>query len=421
MLFRIINLINNVDNSNSNTFESLEWTPEINLEYQESFDMKIEESSNEGNLLTGCETRLFPSEPSAQLPIAFSKFVPEFCNQIITMSNIPPHVDKEALESHLKELAPDSEIEITSPNPDKSFYRLAWLKLPDNSIEKVSELVPKLESLGSIEGAKVYFGISSSNFRRFKVTSYIEKSEEELYNLAINLIKSLEKNKEFDESIFKTDENNSFAQLLDKAVIYLRKVHIFCFYCVSKFSCPQEMLTKCGDLHLRKPSEADATKHDQHRLIEKLSALTNFIDNLTELSKDLNVDLDEILTESSIKKVEEGKFRCNHCAKAFKGPEFVLKHLTLKHEEVVKQTQDEFEEFNRILAKAPLWLFPTSMIPRYTKIRSKFANNSNQYGSRDSQGSSKSSVSKNSRRSQDYMDWDANVNTNSSTEISYDL
>ena len=74
--------------------------------------------------------------------------------------------------------------------------------------------------------------------------------ERRLYNLAINLIKSLEKNKEFDESIFKTDENNSFAQLLDKAVIYLRKVHIFCFI-VFKFSCPQEMLTKCGDLHLR--------------------------------------------------------------------------------------------------------------------------------------------------------------------------
>ena len=118
-----------------------------------SFDMKIEESSNEGNLLTGCETRLFPSKNHLQLPIAFSKFVPEFCNQIITMSNIPPHVDKEALEAIWRNF-PDSEIEITSPNPDKSFYRLAWLKLPDNSIEKVSELVPKLESLGSIEGAK---------------------------------------------------------------------------------------------------------------------------------------------------------------------------------------------------------------------------------------------------------------------------
>ena len=174
-------------------------------------------------------------------------------------------------------------------------------------------------------------------------------------------------------------------------------------------------------MHLRKLSEAEATKHDQHRLIEELTALINFIDILSENSKDLKVDLDEILSESSVKKVEEGKFRCNHCAKAFKGSEFVMKHLSLKHEDVVKQTQDEIDDFNRLLAKSPLWLFPTSMIPRYTKIRSKFSNTSSQYSSRDSQGSSKSSISKNPRRSQEYIDWDATVNVNSSTEISYDL
>lgn len=410
-------MINNNEDKSLDTLELT--TSEINLEYKESSEMKIEESSNDGNFLTGCETRLFPSELTDKLPISISELVPEFLNQIITMSNIPPHVDRESLEIHLKELAPDSEIQITSPNADKSFYRLAWLKLADNSVEKVSELVPKLESLSSIEGAKVYFGISSSNFRRFKVTNYIEGSEEELYNLAIKLIKSLEEN--FDESLMIKSENDSFTQLLDKAVIYLRNVHKFCFYCVASFSCQQEMLIKCSDLHLRKVSEGETTKHDQHRLIEKLSALINFIQNLSEISKDLSVDLDEILSESSVKKVEEGKFRCNHCAKAFKGSEFVLKHLTLKHEDVIKQSQDEIADFNRLLANAPLWLFPTTMIPRYTKIRSKYANNYNQSSSsRDSYSSSKSSVSV-SKNSRQYMDWDANINSNSSTEISYDL
>ena len=415
--FRISNLIKNTDNYSIEALKAL-FESEINLEYNDSFEMKVEESSSEGNFLTGCETRLFPSDSSDQLPSSLSKCLPEFSNHIITLSNIPPHIEKESLESHLKELAPDSEIQITSPNAEKDFYRLAWLKLTDNSIEKITELIPKLESLGSIEGAKVYFGISSSNFRRFKVTNCIEGSEEELYMLAIKLIKSLEEN--FDESLIKS-ENDSFFQLLDKAVIYLRNVHKFCFYCVQKFSCPQEMLIKCGDLHLRKLSDAETTKHDQHRLIEKLSALINFIQILSEISKDLNVNLDEILTESSIKKVEDGKFRCNHCAKAFKGPEFVLKHLALKHEDVVKQSQDEIDDFNRLLSNAPLWLFPTTMIPRYTKIRSKYSNNSSNYSSRDSQESSKSAISKNSRRSQEYMDWDAIVNYNSSTEINYDL
>lgn len=400
------------------SFDSINWTPEINLQYQESFDMKLEESSNEGNISNGTETKLHPFD-SSEVPESFSCLLPEFSQQIITMSNIPPYVDRESLEGHLEKLAPESHIEITAPNADKSFYRLAWLKLADNSSDKIAELVPKLESLGSIEGAKIYFGIASNNFRRFKVTKYLEGAEEQFNDLAIKLIKSFETG--FDESILNSED---ISVSLDKAVIYLRKVHNFCFYCVSKFSCSQEMSSKCGDLHLRQLSngaEFDSVKYDQHRFVEKLSALIEFLKNMNEISSEVNVDLNESLTESSIKKVDEGKYRCNFCSKAFQGPEFVLKHLNLKHEDVVKQAQDELDEFSGLVSNAQLWLFPTTMIPRYTRIRNK-QNNNNGHGSRDSQGSSKSSVSKGSRvNSKDYMDWDAAANINTSTEISYDL
>lgn len=374
--------------------------------------MKLEESStNDGN---STETRLLPFDNDSELPESFASLLSEFSQQVITMSNIPPYVDKEALEGHLKELSPQSEIEITSPNADKSFYRLAWLKT-SSPTDKISELVPKFESLGSIEGAKIYFGLASSNFRRFKVTKYLQSSEEQLLNLAINLVKRFEKKEEEDfESLF----SNS----LDKAVIYLRKVHNFCFWCVTKFSCNQEMLSKCGDLHLTMTCDdnENEVKHDQHRLIEKLSALIDFLKNLNEISKETGTNLDDALTETSIKKVEEGKYRCNHCSKAFKGPEFVLKHLTLKHEDIVKQTQDDLVDFSKLVSNAQLWLFPTTMIPRYTSIRNKQANNHNT--SRDSHGSSKSSLSKGSRASsKDYTDWDATSNINTSIEISYDL
>ena len=384
--------------------------------------MKLEESLNDGNYSTGTETRLYPCD-SSNVPESFSNLLPEFSQQIITMSNIPPYVDKESLEDHLKELAPDSQIEITAPNADKSFYRLAWLKLSDNSSDKIAELVPKLESLGSIEGAKIYFGIASNNFRRFKVTKCLEGSEGHLFQLALKFIKSFEQ--DFDETIFNSEDNS---MALDKAVTYLRKVHDYCFYCASKFSCSQEILSKCGDLHLRfmtTGTEIDSVKHDQHRLTEKSSALIEFIKNLNEVSSEINTDLDEALTESSIKKVEEGKFRCNHCLKAFRGPEFVMKHLTLKHEDVMKQTQDELSDFSKLVSHSQLWLFPATMIPRYTRIRNKQLNSSGtSYGSRESHGSIKSSLAKNSRNNnkEHYMDWDAAANNiNTSTEISYDL
>lgn len=404
----MINSSENAVSLDKSVYESISWDPEINLEYKEDYEMKLEEASNEGNnFISGTETRIYSNEKSEEKVLPFSSLLPEFSNQIIAMSNVPPHADKEALESHLKEFVPEGEIEITCPNPDKNYYRLAWLKVRKNvSNEKIEELVSKLESLGSIEGSKVYFGIVSSNFRRFKVTNYLEGSEGELLNLALQIIKLFDKS--FDSGLLS----------LDKAVIYLRNVHNFCFYCGTKFSCSHEVSVKCGDLHLRRPSVNEQVKHDQHRLIEKLSALIDFMKALNEVSIEDGCTLDETLSESSIIKVEEGKYRCHHCSKAFKGPEFVLKHLMLKHEDVVSQTQVELEDFKKLLKNAQLWLFPITMIPRYTKIRNK-----NYYGSsRDSQTSSKSSFSKNNSR-RDYMDWDAaaNNNNNSSTEINYDL
>lgn len=423
---RIINLINRENTLvlDRSAFNSINWTLETSLKYLESFGMKLEESLSDENFPTGTETRLYPCD-SSNIPESFSSLLPKFSKQIITMSNIPPYVDQESLEEYLKELAPDSKIEITEPNADKSFYRLAWLKLSENSSDKIAELVPKLESLGSIEGAKIYFGIASNNFRRFKVTKCLEGSEEHLFQLAHKFIKSFEQ--DFDETIFNS-EDKSLA--LDKAVTYLRKVHNFCFYCASKFSCSQEILSKCGDLHLRfmatgAGAEIDSIKHDQHRLTEKLSALIEFIKNLNEVSSEVSNDLDETLTESSIKKIEEGKYRCNHCLKAFRAPEFVMKHLTLKHEDVVKQAQDDLNDFSKFVSHAQLWLFPSTMIPRYTRIRNKHLNSSvTGYGSLESQVSSKSSLTKNLRNKnkEHYMDWDATSNNfNTSTEISYDL
>lgn len=374
--------------------------------------MQLDDSSNETNFSSGTETRLLRVDSDAEgIPDALKSIVPEFSKQLITMSNIPPYVDGEALERHLHEYAPNATIEITAPNADKSFYRLAWLKLNEasGSSEELNDLIPKLESLGSIDGAKVYFGILSSNFRRFKVTKYLAGTEAELASLALKIIKLFEP--EFNESMISDEEAT---ELLDKSVFHLRKVHNFCFYCVTKFSCQQEMCSKCGDLHLRSPISDDGVSHHEHyRLVEKNAAFIDFLVVLHSLSVEADSleSVEDVLAESSVSKIEEGKYRCVHCSKAFKGPEFVLKHLNLKHEDVLQQTKIEMEEFANLLKNAPLWIFPSTMIPRYTKIRSRASNSARPSESR------KSSVSSN--RSSSYNDWDSVKS--SSTEIDYDL
>ena len=42
-----------------------------------------------------------------------------------------------------------------------------------------------------------------------------------------------------------------------------------------------------------------------------------------------------------IKQEEENKYRCKECNKLFKAPEFVMKHITVKHGEGIQAKLDE--------------------------------------------------------------------------------
>jgi hypothetical protein len=388
------------------SFDSIAWSDGINLKYnQKDFAMKLEESS----LPTiSTENYMCPNETSKEY--TFSSLLPKFSDEFVSMSNIPIHVDNKSLGNHLTEKITDCIVELSHPNADKNYYRLGWLSLPEKSESKLAEIVPKLEALGSIEGAKIYFGLVSSNFRRFKVTNYPEGTEKELYQSALNFVHVLESNNNF-----ALEDSDDYSSLLDKTVIYLRQVHNYCFFCALKFGCCKEMTEKCGDLHLRNPipHSSEQDKHDHRRFIEKLDALLEFLKSFNEISETPSeyASLDDFLTDSFIKKVDEGKFRCESCAKAFKGPDFVLKHLHLKHEDLVKQTEQDLASFLEFLGFAQLWMFPSAIIPRYMKVRaSKSLSRSGNSSSRDSNGSN----------SKSYTDWDAAV-PKETIDISYDL
>ena len=325
-----------------------------------------------------------------QLPATLAPLLPAVLKQLITLSNIPAYVDRESILNFVRdELCSDIvSFDLSAPNPEKNLYRLGWIQCQES---ESNDILSKLEEKGSIEGAKIYFGLSSSQVRRFRVASTLE-SEEESLKTACSLVALLES---VDEVKF---------SCLDEAIFYLRTVHHFCFYCGQAFSCASELLNKCGDLHLRRKAESDRGAYNERvqafvQFVRALSAVTGKSQSSVEA-------VDAYLTEQSIVKVEEEKYRCSHCSKAFKGPEFVLKHLHLKHEDVVAGVKDELELFTGFLSRASVFLFPSSMIPRFLSLKTRIPS---------SRESSKSSLS--SRR--DYKDWDALQQ--SSTEISYDF
>lgn len=372
--------------------ESFEFHAEASLAFDAGFGLKRDESG---------ESYSDPSyylPQDASIPESLKPLLPALPkSSVITLSNIPPYLDHESILRFVKEETGfDAQLELTAPNPEKNFYRLGWLRV--EGVE-ASSLMPKLEAKGSIDGSKVYFGLSSTQVLRFKLAS-VSESDEVALKAALDLISLLD-----DSSV---EQVSSKLSTLDAAVVYLRTVHNFCFYCGQGFSCAAELESKCGDLHLRQAG-------GDRNYAERVSAVTEFIRRLKEASSEAgevtDEALDKHLTANEVIKVEEEKYRCAQCSKAFKGPEFVVKHLRLKHEDIVAKNTEDLAAFNVFLSKASMALFPSNMIPRFLSLKPRTIH---------SRDSSKSSLSRRSSTQQEnYKDWDALQVT--STEISYDF
>ncbi|RKP11620.1 hypothetical protein BJ684DRAFT_21804 [Piptocephalis cylindrospora] len=136
---------------------------------------------------------------------------------------------------------------------------------------------------------------------------------------------------------------------VDLAIWYLRKVHIFCYYCCVACESVDELERRCPDAHVRyrlsedraisnqptgepRPTSSSSTstssssKSNQSQNGEgwvrscegKLAYFTRPADEVPDVWK-------------HIVKLEEGRYGCRGCPKQFAGPEFVTKHLLKKH------------------------------------------------------------------------------------------
>lgn len=382
--------------------DKFQWTPEASLVFSDAYDLKRDQENDSS------ADPVFYAPIDATLPATLVPLLSSASKNLITLSNIPAYLDRESILNFVTEELGGSQIvtfDLSAPNSEKNFYRLGWIQLEDAAS---SDALAKLEEKGSIEGAKIYFGLSSSHVHRFRVATTAEP-DEDAFKAAVKLVSELEGSSHAEDGRF---------SCLDEAVFYLRKVHHFCFYCGQAFSCASELRAKCGDLHLRRSGASERGYN------ERIAAVTEFIRVLKTLSRNVNADeaddsdeaVNAFLSQQSIIKVEEEKYRCSHCSKAFKGPEYVLKHLHLKHADVVGLVREDLKLFNDFLAKASILHFPHSMVPRYLSLKPLRLPSSRE-SSKSSLGSASSSARR-SQQQQDYKDWDALQQV--STEISYD-
>ena len=220
------------------------------------------------------------------------------------------------------------------PDPTRYFERSAWIVC--GSEEELNELKARLEA----KKIKTYtFNVSRYDTSEFKIVVNPPISQHRLSDDQSNLQKLV------GETQLNWSQNPRIQ--VDQMLLYLRKVHFYCYYCGVIAGCEFELAKRCGNLHLSQPMPVDYEPTDQDmqwaRALEEKTK--EYLSN-ESLTPPLNLT-DEI--NQKILKVDEEKFRCSLCAKLFRGAEFVSKHIGLKHSDFVEALTTRIHIYNKFI------------------------------------------------------------------------
>jgi len=130
---------------------------------------------------------------------------------------------------------------------------------------------------------------------------------------------------------------------LDYQLLYLRKIHSFCFYCCEEYDDERMLAAKCGIAHIRSRYDSNVKLMIDSRIEARIT--------YPGLSKKYDKETDEVLgkklkefEDKYTVQEEENKFRCDLCKKLFRGSEFIKKHLSVKHaDEVASVVKERME------------------------------------------------------------------------------
>ena len=124
---------------------------------------------------------------------------------------------------------------------------------------------------------------------------------------------------------------------LDLQLLYLRRVHAFCYYCVDEYEDERMLSAKCGPAHVRARFDASAVRSPEFD--KRISARLNNPLAAAKYSSETDAGLHEALEAFEAENSsEEGQaVRCKVCKKLFRGAEFIRKHLRIKHADKVEE------------------------------------------------------------------------------------
>ncbi|KJH52847.1 Arsenite-resistance protein 2 [Dictyocaulus viviparus] len=161
----------------------------------------------------------------------------------------------------------------------------------------------------------------------------------------------------------------SLLHALDLLILYLRMVHSIDFYGHIEYPNEDAMPNRCGMLHVRGVLPSQFGTADDGTKLVSTKFNTEFINGFNqrlesglmqmsfvtpdEMEKMGKKDGDkevEAFIQANTVELSQDKWLCPLSGKKFKGPDFIRKHLTSKHEEKLREVREEAVFYNNYLA-----------------------------------------------------------------------
>ena len=258
-------------------------------------------------------------------------------------------------------------ISLSYPIRDKDFSRFCFLYYDNeentkNALEKINKMINENENL-----KKIYPKITEESKIKIRVTPplFDNRIEEDL-NYSKQIIEIFDKEFNIENnSIFINENNRSKENQLDIQILYLRRVHGFCYYCIKKFDDEGNLSYYCDDIHLRnykklgkridiinKNDLLNEIIFDQFftnkiqlylKSINKKQIFTIYEENI--IPENLINNMKDLYFEDLTEIENESLYICKVCGKYFENKNYLRKHFdNIEFEMLENNIKDEILE-----------------------------------------------------------------------------
>jgi uncharacterized C2H2 Zn-finger protein len=284
-------------------------------------------------------------------------------NNSLFIQYLPYNVSFLSLHSIIKELPGLIFISISEPLKKDDYSRFIWLNF-DNE-KNVTNALEKL-NLYEINENYILNVVKSNKFplRKIKLFPvYVNNNNNENDFIEEDEIKNCEeiikkfdllRNIKFNVILNEKEKINNKKKYFDLMILYLRKIHGFCYYCVKYFYDEKNLDYKCDSVHLRNIiiNNNDIENINLYKKIFNEN-VKNFIENFDKNFNDFE-NFDEKFIEENFNNLKEknfnenihqnseNEFECGVCGKFFENKEYIEKHFNKFH--IFEFDNDEFCE-----------------------------------------------------------------------------